>query len=110
MRKKIFDEKTVEFLSGQLRLLEQQEQDVQTELADEEALQEKYNTLQQRIVEFHERCTEWREILGDPQFTPSYDFKRDACEFFGITVIVYPTDHEGRFETELRPPSIVSLI
>lgn len=110
MQKKILDERTVEFLSGQLRLLEQQERDVQAQIADEQALQEKYNTLQQRIVEFHQKCTEWRENLGDPEFTPSYDFKREACEFFGITVIVYPTDHETRFEIEVRPPSIVSII
>jgi DNA invertase Pin-like site-specific DNA recombinase len=104
------DKGTREYLNGQLQVLTQQEEDARKELADEEAVQKRYQKLQQKIVEFHKRCEEWREILDDPQFTPPYQFKRDACEYFGITAIVYRNGHKPRFEIYPNPPSIVSLL
>jgi hypothetical protein len=104
------DKGTREYLSGQLNILAQQEEEAKKELEDEQAFQQKYNQLQVRIAEFHQRCIEWREKLDDPEFTPTYQFMRDACEFFGITAIVYRFGHDPRFEIEVRMPSIVSLI
>ena len=72
--------------------------------------QQKYNQLQERIEQFHQRCSEWREKVDDPEFTPTYEFMRDACEFFGITAIVYKFGREHRFEIQARTPSIMSLI
>ena len=104
------DKGTREYLSSQLTILAKQEADTKQQLEDEQAVKEQYNKLQQRIVEFHKRCTQWREKLDDPQFTPSYKFMRDACEFFGITAIVYKAGHEQRYEIQKDPPSIVLLI
>lgn len=104
------DRGTREFLTGQLALLANQEEEAKKQLEDERAFQQKYNQLQERIAEFHQRCREWREKLGDPEFTPTYQFMRDACEFFGITAIVYKFGHDPRFEIQVRPPSIMSLI
>ncbi len=106
----VLDKGTREYLNGQLQMLVKQEEDAKKELADEEAIQKRYNKLEQKLLEFHQRCAEWREKLDDPQFIPPYDFKRDACEFFGITVIAYRKGHEPRFEIYPDPPSIVSLL
>ena len=99
-----------EYLTGELNLLADKEEEALKALANEQALQEKYIKLQQRIAEFHQQCQAWREKLANPQFLPSYKFKRDACEFFGITVIAYRHGHTPPFDTEARPPSIVSLL
>lgn len=104
------DKGTSEFLSGELQLLAKQEETCLAELAKEQLLQDKYNQLQARIAEFHQRCLAWRENIDDAEFTPSYQFKRDACEFFGITAIVYRHGHDPRFEIQATVPSLVSLI
>jgi hypothetical protein len=104
------DQQTTKYLSGQLNLLEMQEQEARKQLESEQALQEKYNKLRQRAAEFLERCGEWRKALGTPEFVPTYQFMRDACAFFGITAVVYKFGHHPRFKIETRPPSIVSLI
>jgi len=61
-----------------------------------------------KLDELHQRCQEWREKLNDPEFIPPYKQKRELCEFFGITIISYRNGHEPPYETEVRPPSIVS--
>ncbi len=104
------DKGTKEYLTGQLLILEKEEEVCRKELADEQELQEKYKKVQKRVAEFHRRCQEWRENLDNPDFKPSYKFKRDACEFFGITATVWKNDHHPRYTLESRPPSIVSLL
>jgi site-specific DNA recombinase len=110
MQEETVDRETARFLNGQLNLLEQQEQDARKQLASEQAQQDKYNLLRKRLAEFLKRCNEWREKLDTPEFTPTYQFMRDACEFFGITGVVYKLEHDPRFEIQVRLPSIVSLI
>jgi hypothetical protein len=97
-------------LTGQLTLLAKQEEEARKQHDDERVFQQKYNQLQERIAQFHQRCSEWREKLDDPEFTPTYDFMRDACEFFGITAIVYKFGRNPRFEIQARTPSLMSLI
>ena len=104
------DKGTREYLLGELQLLSVQEEQAQRELDDAQVLQEKQGQLAERIVEFHQRCREWREKADDPEFTPSYDFKRDACEFFGITAIVRKSDQNPRYEITDGPPHIMFLI
>lgn len=110
MRKKVLDERTVAFLSGQLQLLGQQEEEALNQLADEQALQDKYTKLHQRIAEFHQQCQEWREKLNDSQFIPSFQFKRDALQFFGMSVIVWKQGTEPRYVINIDPPNIVELL
>jgi site-specific DNA recombinase len=109
MQAEKLDKGTEEFLSGELFLLAQQEEQARKELANEQALQDKYTQLQDRIAAFHQRCLEWREKLDDAEFILDYDFKRDAVEFFGIHAIVYRYNGGQQFDIEVRPPSIVSL-
>jgi Recombinase/Resolvase, N terminal domain/Recombinase zinc beta ribbon domain len=104
------DKGTREFFTGQLAILAKQEEEAKKQHEDERAFQQKYNLLQKRIEQFHKRCADWREKLDDPEFNPSYDFKRDACEFFGITAIVYKFGRNPRFEIQARTPSLMSLI
>ncbi len=104
------DKGTQEFLLGELHLLSIQEEQAQRELDDARLLQEKQRQLEERIVEFYKRCTQWREKIDDPELIASYDFKRDACEFFGITAIVRKSDQQPRYEITDGPPHIMSLM
>jgi Recombinase zinc beta ribbon domain/Recombinase len=110
MRKKILDESTVAFLSGQLKLLEKQEQEALSQLADAQAMQQKYDKLQVRLAEFHQQCTAWRDQLDDPEFTPLLSFKQDALQFFGISVTVWKQGTEPRYVLQVDPPDIVELL
>ncbi len=104
------DKGTKEYLSSQLKILAQDEEKCKQDLADEQALQEKYMKMQEKLAEFKERCVKWREQLDDPQFNPPYKFWREACEYFGITAIAFKKGYEPRYKIVSDPPSIVKLI
>jgi len=104
------DKGTREFFNTELQSLAEQEETCLKTLASEQAMQEKYNQVEQKLRAFHKRCDEWREKLDDLEFTPSYEFKRDAIVFFGITAIAYREGHKPRFLIERRVPSIVSIL
>ncbi len=110
MRKKAFSERTVAFLNTQLTLLEQQEEEARRDLADEQKMQEQREDLDRRIAEFHRQCTEWREKLDDPQFTPDFQFYQDAVIFLGIQVKVWRAGIEPRYEIYTAPPDIVTSL
>ena len=110
MRKKALSERTVAFLQKQLTDLEQQEQEARKNLADEKKMQQQQENLERRIAEFYRQCQEWREKLGDPQFTPSFKFKRDACLYFGITATVWKVDHKPRYLIHTDPSDIAELL
>ncbi len=104
------DKGTRAYLTGELSLLAKQEEDILSAQRDEQAVQEKYNKVQQRLLAFYKRCAEWREKLDDPEFNPPYKFRRDAIEFFGITAIAYRSGSRPRAETQTDPPSIMSIV
>lgn len=110
MRKHNFSERTVAYLNAQITALEQEEEKARQELADEQLVQQEQKKLQDRIADFHKRCAEMREKLVDPEFTPDYDFKRDAIEFFGITATVWKHGAKRRYKFSCRPENIVSSI
>jgi site-specific DNA recombinase len=110
MRKKILDERSIQFLNGQLTLLEGQEENARKELDDEQALQDKYNALQQEIADFHQQCREWREQIDDPEFTPSFTFLHNACLYFGISATVFKSGTKPRYLIHTDPPDIVKLL
>ena len=84
MRKKTMSEKTIAFLTAQLEMLEQQEEEARRDMADQQRMQEKEAKLRVRIAEFHKQCQEWREKLDDPEFTPSFKFLQDAVLFLEL--------------------------
>ncbi len=110
MRKDILNEKSIQYLNGQLTLLEEQEEQALQELADEQALQNKYNKLQQEIAAFHQQCREWKEKLDDPQPTPSFKFLQDACLYFGINATVWKAGTKPRYLIHTDPPEIMELL
>jgi site-specific DNA recombinase len=110
MRKDILNERSIRFLNGQLEMLEEQEQKARKELADEQAVQDKYNRLQKEIAAFHEQCRAWREQIDDPGFTPTFKFLQDACLYFGISVTVWKAGTKPRYLTHTDPPNIVELL
>jgi len=110
MRKKTLSERTVAFLNTQLTILEQQEQEARKDLADQQRMQQKQEQLQQRIAEFHQQCQEWREKVDDSQFTLSFKFNLDAVLFFGLSVTVWRTGTEPRYEIYADPPEIMELL
>ena len=110
MRKKTLSEKTVAFLNTQLTALEEQEQEARNDLADEQRMQQKQENLERCIAEFHQQCREWREKVGDSQFTPSFQYNPDAVLFFGLSVTVWKTGTKPRYEIHTDPPEIVELL
>lgn len=110
IRKNILNERSIRFLNGQLEMLDEREQKARQELADEQALQDKYNKLQQEIASFHQQCQEWREQLDDPAFTLSFKFLHDACLYFGITATVWKAGTKPRYEFHSDPPNIMELL
>ncbi len=104
------DKGTREFLTGQLKMLAQQEEDCLAKQKNEEEVQATYDKVQRKLLDFHKRCEAWREKIDDPEFTPTYQFMRDAIEYFGICAIVHPVGSKPPFNTIIDPPSIVSII
>ena len=87
-----------------------QEQECEELLAKDIDTHAMWLQLEAKLDEVHQRCQEWREKLNDPEFIPPYKEKRELCEFFGITIICYQNGHKPPYETEVNPPSIVSLL
>lgn len=104
------DKGTEEFINQRLNELAKEEQGYLDELNNTQNTYEQWNKLQERLKEFHQRCAKMRDQLDDPDFESSYEFKRDACEFFGIQAVVWRQGHKPRFKIESNPPSIVTLL
>jgi site-specific DNA recombinase len=89
------------------------------ELAKQKAgYEEIYDTLlRQRInweeaeralLEFEKWCDAVRSRLIDPEYKPTYEEKRNACEKIGIRVVLWRVEHDPRLTIEVGPPDIVS--
>lgn len=107
MQKAKLDLSTVEYLNGQLAILQLREQEAEKEFADEQRVQEQQENLEHRIAEFHQQCAEMREQINDPEFTPDFKFYLDAVLFFGIHVKVWRAGTEPRCEIYTASPEIV---
>jgi len=73
-------------------------------------MQRKQEDLERRIAEFHQQCQEWRELIDDPGFIPTFKFQHDAILFFGINATVWKVDHKPRYVFHKDPPEIVELL
>jgi len=110
MKKKNLSEQTVAILGRDLADLERQEKEAREDLANQQQVQQQYEDLGQRIAQFHQQCTEWREKLDDPQFKPDFHFYQEAVIFFGISVKMWKKGAEPPYEIRTRPPAIVELL
>jgi hypothetical protein len=104
------DQGTIEYLNAQLHQLAMQENKWQGELAKLQDDHQIWKQVEKKLDEIHEECNRMREKLDDPNYIPTYKEKRDKCIFFGIHAIVWRHDHRPRFDIQLSPPSIMSLL
>ncbi|HVB25729.1 MAG TPA: recombinase family protein [Ktedonobacteraceae bacterium] len=110
MRKGKLNSRTEERLTENLNQLAEQEQGYLTELARDEDTHVKWQKVQEKLDELHQICTDMREKLNDPTYTPSYQTKRDMLVFLGIEAIVWKKERDPKFEVYCTPPDIVSLL
>ncbi|QBD80467.1 recombinase family protein [Ktedonosporobacter rubrisoli] len=102
------DDDTYTDIKARLKELADRKRGYEDELNAETNIHEEWKREQEKLRNFHRRCREMREQLNDPEYETDYAFKREAIEFFGITAIVWKTDHNPRIEIMCNPPSIVS--
>ncbi len=71
-------------------------------------LREKVNWMdvQKALVDFKAWCGTVRPKLDNPDYTPSYEEKRNALERLGIVVYVYPAEHKPRIHCKTRPAEL----
>ena len=108
--KRKLDRKTEDHLTTQLHQLAEQERKWLDELAKDDDMHQQWKKVQEKVETLHQRCAAMREKLRDPDYTPGYEEKRELCEFFGITGIVWKKGTDPHFEIRANPPSIVSLL
>ncbi|HEY4388144.1 MAG TPA: recombinase family protein, partial [Ktedonobacteraceae bacterium] len=72
-------------------------------------IHEEWKKSQQKLANFHKRCTEMRDKLDDPEFEPDFAFQREAVEFFGIRAEVWHKSHKPHFDITCNPLDIVSM-
>ncbi len=107
LKKSKLTKNSAEFLTGQLQELARQELDYLNALAKEEDDYLIWQQVQEQLDALHRHCAEMRENLDNPEYTLTYERKRELLEFFGITVIAWRPDHEPRYEVVCDPPTIV---
>jgi DNA invertase Pin-like site-specific DNA recombinase len=110
IKKRKLDKKTEDHLTSQLHQLAENERKWEEELGKDEDMHQQWKKIQEGLETLHRRCEVMREKLRDPHYTPGYDEKRELCEFFGITGIVWKKGTKPPYETKAKPPSIVSLL
>ena len=102
------DDDTYADLKIRLKNLADMKRDYEHELSIEIDIHAEWLKIQEQLNHFHKRCQEMREKLNDRNYESSYDFKRDAIEFFGIIVRVRKPQDPPRITVESSPPSIES--
>jgi len=110
MKKGTLNRRSEERLTKELNDLADKEQGYRAQLAQEENLQQKWLKVEEELTQLQRFCGEMREHLNDPSYTPSFQKKREVLEFFGITAILWGTDHKPRHKIETSPPRIMSTL
>ena len=110
MKKGTLNPRTEERFTRDLNGIEEEIAGYRSQLATEENLQLKWQKVEEEINNLHLFCAEMKEHLNDPDYTPTYQKKREVLEFFGITAILWGTDHKPRYTIEPRPPRIMSTL
>lgn len=72
-------------------------------------LDTEYKKEQEALALFAKKCATMRTLVADPAYMPSYEFKREAIEYFGIKAHVWRVGHTPRYTISGNPPDIVSL-
>lgn len=102
------DDDTYGEIKARLKELADLKKGYESELAIEINVHEEWKKTQDQLRHFHKRCQEMRDKLDDPGYEPDNKFKREALEFFGITVWAWKANHNPRIEIHLNSPYIAS--
>ncbi len=108
MKKRKPDSGTIDYLTKQLQDIAKEIEGYETQQEEEEQLHHQWRTVEEELTELHRFCAEMREKMSDPDYIPPFQKKREALEFFGITAILWGTDHKPRYQIEFDPPSVVT--
>lgn len=98
-------ETTAKLLAG----LERERQGLLQEHAKLTHIDKEFKKEQDALLVFEKRCETMRSQLENPDFEPTYEFKREALEYFGIKARVWRVDHKPHFIITYGPPSVVSV-
>jgi DNA repair exonuclease SbcCD ATPase subunit len=104
------DRETREFLTSELRRLNDDKHQWTTQLSKVGETHDKWKKVHKKLDELLRECEKMRENMNDSNYIPSYKTKRDFIEYLGITVTVWRPEHRPRFKVECNPPDITTLI
>ncbi len=96
-------------INHRLKELSQMISSYESELQQEETSYMKWKELQIKLNKLHKFCADMREKLDDHTYMPTYKEKRDALEFFGVSVKVSGGKGKPKLEVTASPPSIISM-
>jgi site-specific DNA recombinase len=71
-------------------------------------LREKINWADEQLAldDFKRWCVSVRGKLDNPDYSPTYEEKRNALERLGMLVSVFPTDHKPRVQFQTKPTGL----
>ena len=111
------DRATREFLTSELRRLNDDKRQWTTQLSKVGEVHDKWKQVHDKLEELLMECEKMRENMSDSNYTPSYKTKRDFIEYLGVTVTVWrpgyvnpETGKSQRYKVECNPPDITTLI
>jgi site-specific DNA recombinase len=104
------DKDMMDMLREKRKKLEKDKRNIERLLEMEEGDIEQERAIQQEIDKFIAWCDTVRPFIDDSEYHPTYDEKRKAILILGIRAIIYPSDHETRFELTTSPKGIVELL
>jgi site-specific DNA recombinase len=104
------DDDTIGNLQGMLKDLERQKRDAEKMLYEEEEEEEIRRKIQAEIDKFESWAYKVRPLLSNPDYQPTYEEKRFACQILGVRAKVWPLGYPQRCKLDIAPPNIMSLI
>jgi site-specific DNA recombinase len=100
----------LETVPGLLKALEEEKANLESQRQQLLHLEELYKKEDEALTQFEQQCAIWRAKVGNPDYQPTYQFKRQVLEFFGVKAHVWRSDGKPNYEITTDPPSIVSII
>ncbi len=99
----------LETVPALLNALEAEKAELEKQRKQLQHIDELYTKEDEALTQFEEQCAIWRQQVDIPGYEPSYKFKRQVLEFFGIKVHVWRSHGTQDYEITCDPPSIVSI-
>lgn len=102
------DPTTLVILTQRLEELAKQKASYETQYDQVMRYRINWEDAMRALDDFKDWCDEVRPRLGDDDYEPSYQEKRDALEFIGIRVAVFGRERKDRFRVDVEPSEIMS--